>query len=99
MAAIPKIYSGTKFFRYIEGRDEPEIIRIYNMPKENSKTNKLSYFDSEGNRKRMTLERLLRDYKMLKVDGFIMFSIVFDSIINCHNNTSRLFYFILNDFL
>lgn len=76
MATRPNIYSGTKFFRYIDGQEEPEIIRIYNMPKENSKTDKLSYFDSEGNKKRMTITRLLRDYRMLKVDGFIMFSVV-----------------------
>lgn len=71
-----KIYSGTKFFRYIDGQDSPEMVRIYSTPSEKSKSDSVLYFDKDGNKKRMSLEYLLGNYKMLKVDGLIMFSIV-----------------------
>ena len=67
MAAIPKIYSGTKFFRYAEGRDEPEIIRIYNMPKENSKTNKLSNLFCLYSPKTNLCAKLLNTFLLTKI--------------------------------
>ncbi len=70
------IHSGSKFYRYLEGQDKPEIVRIYRIPSEKSKSDSVIYLDIDGNKKRMSLGYLKDNYKMLKPDGMIMFSIV-----------------------
>lgn len=73
---MSKIYTGSKFFRYVDGKDEPEIIRIYRMPSEKSKSDSVTYIDENGKKNKMSSEYLFNNYKLLKIDGLMMFSIV-----------------------
>ena len=68
-----KIYTGSKFFRYIDGIVEPEIIRIRNIDYDK---NLVKYYDSEGDKKKISYDFLIKNYKMLSPDGLINFSIV-----------------------
>lgn len=68
-----RIIPGTKFFRYIDEETEPEIIRIY---KANEKDNTIGYYDFENHKHEMKYDKLTSDYKMLRSDGIVMFSIV-----------------------
>lgn len=70
------IRSGDKFYRYLDGVEEPEVVRIYSLPSKKSKSDSVTYFDKDGSKKRMSLGYLLDNYKMLKADGFMIFSIV-----------------------
>lgn len=68
-----KIHPGTKFFRFIDEKEEPDIIRIISADND---TKKVRYFDSDGKRKNTTIDDILDNYKMLKGDGMILFTIV-----------------------
>lgn len=70
------IHSGDKFYRYLDNIEEPEVVRIYSMPSKKSKSDSVMYFDKDGNKKRMSLGYLLDNYKMLRPDGLMIFSIV-----------------------
>lgn len=70
------IFTGSKFYRYKENSDKPEIIRIYSIPSEKSRSDSVIYLDENGDKKRMSLGYLQDNYKMLRADGMIMFSIV-----------------------
>ena len=67
------IHPGSKFFRYSDTDEEPEIIRIKDIDKEK---NKIKYFDSKWKTLSMDYKELSDNYKMLRADGMIMFSIV-----------------------
>lgn len=72
------IYPGSKFFRFLEDREEPEIIRIFNVinkDKEEEKQ-KVTYLDKNNVKHHMNLSYLLDNYKLLKIDGTLMISIV-----------------------
>lgn len=69
----PKIHTGAKFYRYIEGSIEPEVIRIRNI---DYKSEEVKYYDSDGNKKRMKYSKLYSDYRMLSPDAMVSFSIV-----------------------
>ena len=73
------IFSGSKFFRFIDGVEEPEIIRIYSAPKqayENRDDKRITYFDKDMRKHRMSMNNLLDNYKLLSPDGMLMFSIL-----------------------
>ena len=67
------IMRGTKYFRYEADQDEPEIIRVRSF---DETTKEVKYFDSNGNKKKMTLDDLKSKYKMLKPDGLLNVTIV-----------------------
>ena len=71
-----KIFPGSKFFRYAED-NEIEIIRIYSGPEKSKKEN-IYYIDSNGSKKQMSLDYLIANYKLLRYDGMIIFSIVYN---------------------
>ena len=68
-----RIIPGTKFFKYYEEKEEPEIIRIYKVS-EGDKS--IGYYDSENHKHDMKYNKLTEEYKMLRPDGVILFSIV-----------------------
>lgn len=65
------IHTGAKFFRFIEGQEEPEIIRISTADEI-----KVKYFDKSGQRHTMPYKELADNYRQLRADGIITFSIV-----------------------
>lgn len=67
------IKAGTKFYRYKEGVEEPEIIRIRNI---DITKDKVGYYDSSWKKLSMSYGELRKKYSMLRPDGIIMFSIV-----------------------
>lgn len=71
-----KIYTGCKFFKYVDGVEEPEIIRMYRVPEDDSKSDLATYITSDGTKKRMSLRTILDTYKMLRPDGIMAFSIL-----------------------
>lgn len=73
MNNISTIHAGSKFFTYIEGSDEPEIRRVYDI---DEIKNKVKYFDKYNNRCSMQYTDLITNYKMLRADAIITFSIV-----------------------
>lgn len=71
-----KIYTGSKFFRYLEdenGVQIPDVIRIISA---DPIKNKIRYFDNDNKKQITTYEYLIENYKMLKADGMIIFTIV-----------------------
>lgn len=68
-----RIIPGTKFFRYNEDKEEPEIIRIYKVSEDDKS---IGYYDLEGHKHDMKYDKLTEEYKMLRPDGVILFSIV-----------------------
>lgn len=64
---------GSKFYRYIDGYEDPEVIRVINV---NKIKNKVKYYDSNWNKKSMTFVDLVGNYNMLTADGSILASIV-----------------------
>lgn len=70
---IHKIYTGSKFYRYNEGCDEPEVIRIRNIDYDKGI---VKYFDSNNKKNKMSYDDLTNKFKMLAPDGLISFSIV-----------------------
>lgn len=68
-----RIIPGTKFFRYIDGKEDPDVVRIFNI---NTANNEVKYYDENNKKQKMPYEELISNYKMLRPDGIIMFSIV-----------------------
>lgn len=68
-----KIHTGAKFYRYIEGSDTPEVIRIRNVDYDSQM---VKYYDSQGTKKKMKYSKLYSDYRMLSPDAMISFVIV-----------------------
>lgn len=68
---IPKIYSGSKFYRYLDGQDHPEIIRLLNV---NYDKGIIKYLDSNGEKKKDSYKFITENFKMLAPDGLINFS-------------------------
>lgn len=68
-----KIYTGSKFYRYIDGCTQPEIIRVSNIDYQKGI---IKYFDADGNKCKCSYHTLTKEYKMLAPDGAISFSIV-----------------------
>lgn len=68
-----KPYTGSKFYRYIDGCEQPEIIRVSNIDYDKKI---IKYFDADGNKCKCSYDSLIKDYKMLAPDGAISFSIV-----------------------
>ena len=62
-----KIFVGSKFFRYNNESDYPEVIRIRQVFKE-----RVRYRDADGNTKSMSKEYLFNNYQLLTPDGIIM---------------------------
>lgn len=69
------IHVGSKFFRYVEkdGVQTPDIIRIIST---DPIKDRIRYFDNDGKKKSITYEYLIENYKMLKADGMLIFTIV-----------------------
>ena len=68
---FPKIYSGSKFYRYLEDQDHPEIIRLLNIDYDKGI---VKYFDSNGEKKKASYKFITDNFKMLAPDGLINFS-------------------------
>lgn len=68
-----KLYTGSKFYRYIDGCEQPDVIRVRNVDYDKKI---VKYFDADGNKRKCSYDTLIRDYKMLAPDGAISFSIV-----------------------
>lgn len=68
---FPKIYSGSKFYRYLDGQDHPDIIRLLNIDYEDGI---IKYIDGEGNKKKDSYEFITKNFKMLAPDGLISIS-------------------------
>lgn len=66
-----KIYLGDKFYKYIEEKDEIEIIRIKKIQNEN-----LFSYIKDGETHKISREQLLNEYTRLKPDGILAFTIV-----------------------
>lgn len=63
-----KIFTGSKFFRYIDGEDHPEVIRI---TKVDEPMNNVKYITDDKIKMSMKLDKLLFEYKLLSPDGII----------------------------
>ena len=70
---IHKIYTGSKFYRYIDGQDDPEVIRIRNIDYDK---NLVKFMNSNNDKMKMSYDILSKNYKMLAPDGLISFSCV-----------------------
>ena len=68
-----KLYTGSKFYRYNDGCEQPEVIRVSNVDYDKKI---VKYFDADGNKCKCSYDSLIRDYKMLAPDGAISFSVV-----------------------
>ena len=68
-----KIHTGSKFYRFEEGSEKPEVIRIRNVDYEK---NIVKYTDSNNKKCKMSYHELTTNYKMLAPDGLISISIV-----------------------
>lgn len=68
---FPKIYSGSKFYRYLEDQDHPEIIRLLNIDYDKGI---VKYLDSNGEKKKESYKFIADNFKMLAPDGLINFS-------------------------
>lgn len=65
---FPKIYSGIKFYRYLDGQDHPEIIRLLNIDYDKGI---VKYLDSNGEKKKDSYTFITKNFKMLAPDGLI----------------------------
>lgn len=68
---FPKIYSGSKFYRYLDGQDHPDIIRLLNIDYDKGI---VKFLDSEGNKSKNTYDYISKNFKMLAPDGLIVVS-------------------------
>lgn len=66
-----KIYCGSKFFRFIN--DELDIVRVYKV---DEKKQVVKYFTATKEKKSMSIDYLLNNYKRLSPDGMIIISVV-----------------------
>lgn len=71
MTEIAKIYCGSKFFRFID--DQLEIVRVYKV---DEKKQAVKYFTANKEKKSMSVDYLLNNYKRLAPDGMIIISVV-----------------------
>lgn len=67
----PKIYSGSKFYRYLDGQDHPEIIRLLNIDYDKGI---VKYLNSSGEKKKDSYTFITKNFKMLAPDGLMNFS-------------------------
>lgn len=68
---IPKIYSGSKFYRYLDGQDHPDIIRLLNVDYDKGI---IKYLNDKGEKKKDSYTFITKNFKMLAPDGLINFS-------------------------
>lgn len=68
---FPKIYSGSKFYRYLDGQDHPDIIRLLNIDYDKGV---VKFLDSQGNKSKNTYDYISKNFKMLAPDGLIIIS-------------------------
>jgi hypothetical protein len=68
---FPKIYSGSKFYRYLDGQEHPDIIRLLNIDYDKGIA---KYLDGNGNKKKDSYKFITDNFKMLAPDGLINFS-------------------------
>lgn len=73
MAMMHKIYTGSKFYRFEEGSETPEVIRIRNVDYDK---NIVKYTDSNNKKCKINYTELNSKYKMLAPDGLVSISIV-----------------------
>lgn len=71
MSETVKIYCGSKFFRFVN--DQLEMIRVYKV---DDKKQQVRYFTAEKEKKSMSVDYLLNNYKRLAPDGMIIVSVV-----------------------
>lgn len=71
MTETVKIYCGSKFFRFVN--DQLEMIRVYKV---DDKKQQVRYFTAEKEKKSMSVDYLLNNYKRLAPDGMIIVSVV-----------------------
>lgn len=71
MSETAKIYCGSKFFRFVN--DQLEMIRVYKV---DDKKQQVRYFTAEKEKKSMSVDYLLNNYKRLAPDGMIIVSVV-----------------------
>lgn len=70
---MTNITTGTKFFRFTEGMQEPEVVRVY---KTNEETNEVFFITDKKEKYRCDYNKFIKRYSKLKPDGMIMFTIV-----------------------
>ena len=70
-----RVHIGTKFFKYTKDSDSPYIIRITGINRRGEEES-FKYIDQDKNRGTIESSLLFDEYKMLRPDAFIMFSIV-----------------------
>ena len=68
---FPKIYSGSKFYRYLDGQDHPEIIRLLNIDYDKGI---VKFINSNGEKKKESYTFITENFKMLAPDGLISVS-------------------------
>lgn len=71
MTETAKIYCGSKFFRFMD--DQLEIVRVYKV---DEKKQAVKYFTANKEKKSMSVDYLLNNYKRLAPDGMIIISVV-----------------------
>ena len=71
MTETAKIYCGSKFFRFVD--DQLEIVRVYKV---DEKKQAVKYFTANKEKKSMSVDYLLNNYKRLAPDGMIIISVV-----------------------
>lgn len=71
MTETAKIYCGSKFFRFVN--DQLEIVRVYKV---DEKKQAVKYFTADKEKKSMSVDYLLNNYKRLAPDGMIIISVV-----------------------
>ena len=68
------ISTGTKFYKYIDGQEKPEVVRVYREIGPNTKmTDGIICLNEDGKRIKIQLEKLLTEYRCLSGDGVIIF--------------------------
>lgn len=64
-----KFYTGLKLFKFHEGKDTPELIRVLNIYEDKKR---IEYMCSDGEIKKMTFKEA-KSYKILAPDGILLF--------------------------
>lgn len=64
-----KLYTGLKLYKFHEGKDTPEIIRVLDICEDKKR---IEYMRSDGEVKKMTFKEA-RSYKILAPDGLLIF--------------------------
>ena len=63
-----KLVVGDKMFRYIDGIEKPEVLRITRLEES---IDKVRLVDSSGKKKSMSISELTSEYTVLRPDGMI----------------------------